>query len=106
MLCGSVAGRAVIDLGGMLLGIGNEGGNGLRWERLANRHNVWESNNATYRRYIFDKIETELFEQRRIDRVHSPAQQEGVTVRRCANRRLSSEVASRAGPVLDDELLP
>jgi hypothetical protein len=52
------------------------------------------------------KIEWQLLEERRVDRVIGADEDDGVTIRRRCQRRLHANVAACADPVLDDELLP
>jgi len=46
MLRGSVAGRRHVDLARIGLGVGNELGNGLGWNRWIHQHYEWLANDA------------------------------------------------------------
>ena len=105
MLCGPVAGRPVANLAWIGFRVGDEFGNRLRRKRSAYRHDVGKSRDAGNRRDVADEIETEFFVERRIDCVHGTTQQESVTVSGCTNDRFGSQIAARAGPVLDNDWL-
>ena len=61
---------------------------------------------ARDRRDVAEKTEIEIVVKRGVDRVRRTDQQEGIAVRGRAHDDLRCDIAARAGPVLDDELLP
>ncbi len=105
MLRGSVAGRRHVDLARIGLGVGNELGNGLGWNRWIHQHYEWLANDARDWRDVADEIETELVVKCRVDRVHRSYQEERVAVRSRTHDRLGTDVGAGARPVLDDEWL-
>src|SRR5215469_6192228 len=52
-----------------------------------------------------EEIEVELVEKRRTGCVRGDDIEERIAVRGCPHRRLGADIATRTGPVLDDELL-
>jgi hypothetical protein len=105
MLRGAVAPGCHVDLARIGLGVGNE----LRDRRCGNRRidlqHQRSTNDAGDRRYVADEIETEIFIKRHVDGVRKRGQQQRVAVRRRLSDKFGGDVAARAGPVLDDELL-
>ena len=51
------------------------------------------------------EVEAEFIEERCIDGIHRPAEDERIAVGGSPDRRLGCEIAACAGPVLDDERL-
>src|SRR5262245_9195427 len=69
------------------------------------RHNAGCSYKARNRSDVAGKIEIEIVVECRVDCVSGTNQEKRVAIRRRAYDRLSADIAVRAGPVLDDELL-
>ena len=87
------------------IGVGNELGNGLGWNRWIHQHYEWLANDARDWRDVADEVETELVVKCRVDRVHRSYQEERVAVRSRTHNRLGTDVGAGARPVLDDEWL-
>src|SRR5262245_2526650 len=68
-------------------------------------HNAGCSHEARDRSDVADEIEIEVVVERRVDCVSGANQEKRVAIRRRAYDRLSADIAVRARPVLDDELL-
>src|SRR5262245_13129219 len=69
------------------------------------RHNAGCSHEARNRSDVAGKTEIEIVVECRVDCVSGTNQEKRVAIRRRAYDRLSADIAVRAGPVLDDELL-
>src|SRR5262249_5868996 len=98
------AGRK-IDLAGIGLGIGNELGDCLGWERCIDHHDKGPTDKARDRRDVADEIEIELLVERRVARVPRSNQKERVAVRWRADARLGADIAASARSILNDEWL-
>jgi hypothetical protein len=68
-------------------------------------HNGWHAADARDRHDIADEIESLLFVERRVDRVHHRDLEKCVTVRGRSHDRFDADIAARAGSVVDNELL-
>ena len=86
-------------------GIGDELWNRIGRNRRMYHHHQGATGQACDRRDIPQEIEIKIFVKRRIDGVGRTHQQQSVTVGRRAHDRISGDVASSSGPVLDDKLL-
>src|ERR1700746_4147026 len=102
---GSDTARRHGDLARIGLGIGDELGNCLGWNRWMHHYDVRLAVNACDRRDVADEIETELVIERGVDGVPTADDEQRVAVRRCAHARLGADIAAAARSGLDDELL-
>src|SRR5262245_26545946 len=102
---GAIARRRHVELAGIGLGVGDELGNRLGWNRWVHDHDVGRAQDAGDRSDIADEIEVEPFVKRRADRVVNTGQEERVSVRGRTRDRLGGDIAGRAWPVVDDEWL-
>src|SRR5262247_2973786 len=93
------------ELAGIGLGIGDELGDRLRWNREVRYHWVGHTGDAGNRRDVAAEIETKLFVQRSIDRVCRSDEEERIAVRERAHDRLGGNIAGSTWPALDDEWL-
>src|SRR5262245_45799311 len=101
----SAASRCHIDLAGVGLGVSDEFRNGLDRNRRIHLHHVGHAVDAGNRRYIAYEIVVQLFVKRRIGCVSHRNQEKRVAVCGRAHDRFGGDVAVRARPVLDNELL-
>src|SRR5262249_29106140 len=79
--------------------------NRLGWNRWMDHHNLGKADDARDGRDVADKIEIELFVERRIDRVCRCDQEKRVAIRGRTHDRLGADVGAATRPVVDDELL-
>src|SRR6516225_11821392 len=69
MVSGTDAARRHVDLAGIDFGIGDEFGDRLDWHRGIHLYDKRVASNACNRRDVADKIELEIFVERRVTRV-------------------------------------
>src|SRR5262245_33824217 len=100
---GAIASRRHIELPWISLGVGNELGNGSRRNQWMDHHHVWHTEDRRDGRDIADKIEIELFVERRIDSVCRSDQEERVAVRRRTHHRLGADITAGTRSIIDDE---
>src|SRR5215813_1833749 len=105
MARGTDAARRPADLARIGLGIGDEVGSRLGWNRWMHHDNLGKADDARDGRDVADKIEVELFVERRIDRVCRSDQEERVAIRGRTHDRLSADIGASSRPILDDKLL-
>src|SRR5262249_30731938 len=101
---GAVAGRGHIDLARIGLGIGDELGNGLAWERLGDHHAKWGLENARDGGDVTNKIEFEIRVECRVDYIRWDGQKQRVPARRRFYDALSGDIAPTPGGVLKNNL--
>src|SRR5262249_34365174 len=99
------AGRGHVQLAGIGLGVGNKLGDGLGRHRGVNLHDQRNVFDLSDWRDVGDKVETELFIERGVDRVLRVHQQQRVAIGRHAGDRFCRDVAGSARPDLDEKLL-
>ena len=105
MLRRTDAGRGVVDLVGIGLGVGDQFRNRFdRKPRIDLRHQRHLADGSD-RRGVGDEIPLQLVVERDADRVRRSAQQERVAVRRRIHDILGADRAAGAGSALDQELL-
>ena len=85
--------------------MGDELGHRLGWKRWIDLHDIWNADDARDGRDVADEIEIELVVERRVVRVRTGGQEKRIAVRRRAHDGFSSDIATAARPILDDELL-
>src|SRR6266446_7090522 len=105
MARGTDAARRHADLARIGLGIGDELGDRLGWNRWIDHHDLGKADDARDGRDVADKIEIELFVERRIDRVCRSDQEERVAIRGRTHDRLGADIGTSTWPVLDNEWL-
>src|SRR5258705_8657430 len=105
MACRSVAARRHVDLAWVGLGIGDELGNCLRWERWVYHHNEGDRDDACDGDDVAEEVEIKFFVKRRIDRGRRADQEEAVSIRRRIHDHLRTNIAAGSRSVLDDKLL-
>ena len=105
VLRGAGAGRPVVDLARVGLGIGDEFGDRLGGDRRMHHDDVGQPRGADNRRDVPNEVETEIAVERGIDRVRGHDLQQRVAIGGRSGDRLGPDVAAGAGAVLDDELL-
>ena len=103
---GAGAGRRHVDLAGIGLGVGDEFGDGLGFDALADRHHVRHPDKGGDGGDVAREIEFQVGVQRGVDEVGRIDQQHGVAVGLGIDHRFRADIAAGAGLVLDDELLP
>ena len=97
------AGRGVIDLARVGLGVGDELGNRLGRKRRRDEHARGARARGRDRHDVADEVEVQLVVERRIDGVAGVDQQQRVAIGRRRDDRLGAEIAAGAALVLDDE---
>ena len=102
---GAVAGRGHVELAGIGLGIGDEFADRLCRKRWMHLHAVGLVADARNRGDVMDETEFELFIERGVDGVGKADQKQRVAVGGSVQYGLGGDIAARARPVLDDELL-
>src|SRR5262252_7454922 len=105
MLRAPDAARRHIDLTGIGLGISDQPGNGLRWERRVHHQDPWSAAQARDRREVADKIEAEVVVQGRVERIDRRNVEQRGAVRDRAHDCFGGDIAAGARPILDDEWL-
>ena len=93
---GPVAGRRHAERARIGLGIGNELGEGVGWNRWIYFHDVGHAH-ARDRRYVADENCNSVCEQRRVDRIWLADHEKRVPVGRCFYDRLGTDVAAAPG---------
>ena len=101
----SDARRRHVEFTGIGPGVGDELWNCIGRHRWVHHQDVGEPDNARDRRDVAGEMETQLVEQRRVDRVEETDHEQHVAVRRCVHDRLGGNIASRAWLVLNDKRL-
>src|SRR5215475_11128571 len=81
MARGTDAARRHGELARIGLGIDDELGDRIGWNRWIDHHDLGKADNARDGRDVADKIEIELFVERRIDRVCRSDEEERVAIR-------------------------
>src|SRR5262245_29809556 len=98
--------RRHVEFTGIGLGVGDELGNRLGWNRWVHDHDVRRAYDASDWSDVAEEIVIELaFEERCIDRARRGGQQERVTIRGRTHDHFGPDRGGRAWPVLDDEWL-
>src|SRR5262249_35252500 len=97
--------RRNVDLAWISLGISDELGDRLGWDRWMHQHDVRHDNDAGDRRDITDEIEVELVVERRVDRVGRVDQEERIAIRGRTHDRLRGDITAGARSVFYDKLL-
>src|SRR5262245_37759817 len=105
MARGTDAARRHGELARIGLGIDDELGDRIGWNRWIDHHDLGKADNARDGRDVADKIEIELFVERRIDRVCRSDEEERVAIRGRTHDRLSADIGASSRPILDDKLL-
>src|SRR5712671_4304010 len=94
-----------VDLAWIGLGVINELGNGLCRKRWIYEHDEGRAEDARDWRYVTDEIEIELVVECRVDRIERAGEEQGIAVSRGAYDRFGANIAGRASPILNYELL-
>src|SRR5262245_37137606 len=102
---GSIAVRRHVDLTRIGLGVSNELGNRLGWNRWVDHHEKGRTDDASNRRDVAEKNEIEVVVERRVDRRRRVDHEKYVPVRRRLHDCLGGDVGASARPVLGDEWL-
>ena len=97
--------RRHVDLTRIGLGISDELGNGLRWERRVYHQDPWAAVDARDRRDVADEIEVELVVERRVVRVNRGNLEQRIAVWGRTDDCFGGRIAGGARPVLDDDWL-
>ena len=103
MRAAPVARRGHVDLARIGLGVGDELGNGLSWNRWMNQHDVGLAADARDRCDVTNKVVIELVVERRADYRVGTDQEERIAVRRCSHDHFGGDIAAGTRPVLNDE---
>jgi len=98
---GARAGARIVEGARCRLRTRDQVGNRLDAGICANDDHVGRIDELGHRREIFDRIVTEIFEQRRVDRDCGRTQEQRVAVRRRAGGDRHPDIARRATPVFD-----
>jgi hypothetical protein len=98
-------GRRHVDLTRIGLGVSDQFGNGLRWERRVHHQDSRSAINARDRRDVADEIEIELVVERRVVRVNRGNLEQRIAVWGRTDDGFGGHIAGGARPVLDDDWL-
>jgi hypothetical protein len=97
------AGHGHPDLARIGLRIGDELRNGLGPHRRVHHHDERLAGDAGDRRDVAQQVETEILEQRGVDRVRRTDEEQRMAVGRRAHHRFGRRIAGGARQVLDDD---
>src|SRR5262249_41363683 len=98
--------RSKVDLARIGFCIGDKLGNVVGRHRRMHHHYIGQPNQSSHRSAVANEIERKLLVERRVDGVVRTDEGDRVAIGYRAEHRLHADIAARAGPVLDDELLP
>src|SRR5262245_50703159 len=90
---------------GIGLGVGDEVGNGLGWDRWVHDYSVGRAYDASNRRDVANEIEFEMVVQGGVDRATRTDHEQRISVCGRAHDGLGSYVGTSTRPVLNDEWL-
>src|SRR5271154_5842975 len=105
MASGSSTDRGALHRARISLGVSDELGKRVGRNRWVYLHHKWHAGDTCDGRNVANEVETELFIERRIDRVPRSGQEERIAVRWCLHHCLSADIPDSAGTTLDDKLL-
>src|SRR2546430_8759787 len=102
----SVTGRSNVDYPWISLGVGDEFGDRVGWNRWMELHHERSTDETGDWRNVTNEIEIEPFVQCSVDGIRNTNQKQHIAIGSRLRDRLGPDVCTRARSILDDERLP